>query len=207
MPPSRGCCAHSHDCETAECGVAYSLYKYISFSNVMCFNEQTPGSCRNVFRPWQQRLDPQAEPLRSNDDDPELLLVVPFDGSVKLKAIQIIGGANGTSPGSLKLYTNRDDLDLSSVQSMPAVQEWELQDDQQGLIEYPVQVAKFNGVHQLSFYFPANFGSDFTEINFIGLKGEFTERKREAVQAVYESRPMAEDHKVDGIKHGANWQA
>jgi hypothetical protein len=37
------------------------------------------------------------------------------------------------------------------------------------------RVAKFNGVHSIDMHFTGNFGADFTEISFIGLKGEFNE--------------------------------
>lgn len=36
-------------------------------------------------------------------------------------------------------YTNRDDLDFAAVADMPPVQEWDLQDNAAGLIEYPTQ--------------------------------------------------------------------
>jgi len=60
-----------------------------------------------------------------------------FDGAVKLKAICVIGGPDGTSPSKLKVYINRDDLDFSLAESLPAVQEWDLQSQQQGLLDYP----------------------------------------------------------------------
>lgn len=50
--------------------------------------------------------------------------------------------------------------------------------------------AKFNGVHSLDLHFPSNHGADRTTITFIGLRGEFSERRREAVEAVYEVKPM-----------------
>lgn len=37
------------------------------------------------------------------------------------------------------------------------------------------RVAKFNGVHSLDLHFPATFGADQSEIQFVGLKGEFSE--------------------------------
>jgi hypothetical protein len=49
-------------------------------------NEAEAGSARRVFRPWAERLDESVPPLESNDDDPELLIHVPFDGTVKIKA-------------------------------------------------------------------------------------------------------------------------
>mmetsp|Transcript_8931 Transcript_8931/g.19060 ORF Transcript_8931/g.19060 Transcript_8931/m.19060 type:complete len:208 (-) Transcript_8931:806-1429(-) len=207
MPPSQACCAHDHDCEASDCGPAYSLYKHIDLPRVVCLNERDQGTAKNVFKPWAQRTQPTPAPLRSNEDDDELLLHVPFDGAVKLKAISVIGGTGGTAPAKLRVYTNRSDLDFSSVSSVPAVQEWDLQEDVGGMMEYPTQVAKFNGVHSIDLYFSGCFGADFSEIHFIGFKGEYSERKRQAVEAVYEARPMPEDHKVPGQNQGPQWQA
>lgn len=39
----------------------------------------------------------------SEEDDPELLLHVPFDGAVKLTGITVIGGPDGASPSKLKV--------------------------------------------------------------------------------------------------------
>ena len=58
---------------------------------VYALNEATAGSACGVFRPWEDRLNFSAPALISNDDDPELLIHVPFTGSVKLRAICIIG--------------------------------------------------------------------------------------------------------------------
>ena len=68
-------------------------------------NEHEEGSARRVFKPWDARTEPTLpQPLRSNEDDPELLIHVPFDGAVKLKAITIIGsGSPGTAPSKLKV--------------------------------------------------------------------------------------------------------
>lgn len=196
MPAFQGCCSHDHDCEAADCGPAYSLYKYIDMPRVHCLNEATDGSCRKVFKPWSQRTEPTSEPLQSNDDDPELLLHVPFDGAVKLKAICIIGGQNGTAPSKLRVYINRDDLDFSTVSSLPPVQEWDLQDNTAGVIEYPTQVAKFNGVHSIDLHIPSCFSGDMTEVHFVGFKGEWSDRKRRPVEAVYEAQPMPDSNAV-----------
>ena len=104
-----------------------------------CLNEAQPGSCKNVFRAWDQRLDPVECPLESEIDDPELLLHVVFTGSVKLKALTVIGGSDGKSPEKLRLFANRDDLDFSVVGDMDPVQEWDLLENENGAIEYPVK--------------------------------------------------------------------
>ncbi|KAH7622446.1 putative PITH domain-containing protein 1 [Nannochloris sp. 'desiccata'] len=165
---------------------------------VRCLNEAEDGSCRHIFKPWDQRLSTDGPSLLSDDDDPELLLHVPFTGSVKLQALTVIGGPNGSSPAKLKVFINRDDLDFSTVTELAPVQEWDLLENFNGQMEYPTQVAKFNGVHSIDLYFPANFGAAATEITFIAFKGEFSERKRQAVEAVYEARPVPSDHKVPG---------
>lgn len=209
MPPSfQGCCAHDHDCEAQDCSSAWSLYKHIDTQRVRCLNEAVDGSCKKVFKPWHRRLEPardSGEQLDSAEDDPELLLHVPFDGAVKLTGITVVGGPDGTAPAKLKVYTNRDDLDFSTVADLPAVQEWELLENGAGLIEYPTLAAKFSGVHSLDLYFPANHGASHTTITFIGLRGEFSERKRQAVEAVYETKPMPHDHKVPGDQQGTGW--
>ena len=67
-------------------------------------------------------------------------------------------------------------------------------------------MTKFNGVHSIDLHFPSNLGgADATEVSFVGFKGEFSERRREAVQAVYETRPVPTDHKVPGAEQGGQW--
>lgn len=78
MPPkTQPCCAHNHDCESAECGVTYSLYKHIDLTHVRVLNAEDAAAARNVFKPWHERLQPTAVPLRSQEDDPELLIHIP----------------------------------------------------------------------------------------------------------------------------------
>lgn len=68
-----------------------------------CLNEAVPGSCRAVFRPWEQRLQVRGPTLQSQEDDPELLLYVPFNGAINLKAISVIGAPDGRAPARMKV--------------------------------------------------------------------------------------------------------
>lgn len=70
---------------------------------VACLNEDTDGGCKRIFKPWEERMDFSGEPLRSCDGDPELLLHIPFDGAVKVRAIAIIGGSPETAPATARL--------------------------------------------------------------------------------------------------------
>ncbi|KDD71474.1 hypothetical protein H632_c4952p0, partial [Helicosporidium sp. ATCC 50920] len=104
---------------------------------VRCLNEEVEGSCRHVFKPWSDRLQRTGPVLKSQPEDTDLLIHVPFTGAVKLKAICIIGGPDGSSPDRLKVYINRDDLDFSIVSELAPVQEWELRENLDGFMEYP----------------------------------------------------------------------
>ena len=41
----------------------------------------------------------------------------------------------------MRAYTNREDLDFSTVAELPPVQQWDLQENLNGNIEYPTQCA------------------------------------------------------------------
>ena len=60
-------------------------------AQVTCLNEADAGSVHSMFRPWAQRTQDPERPLQSNEDDPELLITIPFNGTVKIKAICLIG--------------------------------------------------------------------------------------------------------------------
>lgn len=199
MPQQTACCAHDHDCEAADCGPAWSLHTHIDSARVRALNATDSGQTPDIFRAWSRRLEPPSHPLSSNEDDPELIVHVPFTGSMKIKAFSVIGGTDGSAPASVRIFVNRDDLDFSAAADLQPVQSFSLQENHRGDMEYPTQVARFNGVHSLDLHFPDNFGAEATQINFIGFKGEYTEAKREAVTAVYEARPQVQDHKVPGM--------
>ena len=84
-----GCDGHSHDHEHAEpddtnAALGTSLRPSVDFSGVQCLNESAPNSGRDVLKLYEDRLSPDPS-LRSQEDpdeDPELLLIVPFTEAV-----------------------------------------------------------------------------------------------------------------------------
>lgn len=85
MPPDAACCAHDHDCDAADCGPAWSLHAHVATGRVRALNAAAPVRPTAVLRPWSERGVEADPPLRSDDDDPpELLLHVPFDGLVRI---------------------------------------------------------------------------------------------------------------------------
>lgn len=55
---SHGCSGHHHHHhEQQDPAVLWSLYKKIDLYKVQCMNEREDGSGKEVFKPWEQRLD------------------------------------------------------------------------------------------------------------------------------------------------------
>jgi len=197
-----GSCAHEHNEEPElERGAEYSLYQFIDTSGLTCFNEKIPGSAVKIFKTWDQRLD--RTKFVESDTDEQLIFHIPFTASIKLKAINVIGGTNGTSPAKLKAWINREDIDFSSVDDVAPTQEWELAENQTGEIEYPTRITKFQNVTSLTLYIPENFGAEQTIVSYIGLKGEYKTLSRKAVNVMYEAAPQLKDHKTPGSEQVA----
>ncbi|KAK8921733.1 hypothetical protein KSP39_PZI020145 [Platanthera zijinensis] len=59
-----------------------------------------------------------------------------------------------------------------------------------------LRYARFQSAASLTLHFPVNFGAETTKIHYIGLRGEATQLKRDAVaNIVYELYPNPSEHK------------
>mmetsp|Transcript_16851 Transcript_16851/g.28920 ORF Transcript_16851/g.28920 Transcript_16851/m.28920 type:complete len:224 (+) Transcript_16851:275-946(+) len=172
-----------------------SLFAYIDTEKVSCLNEREQGSGKNCIKSNVEKHD-DTRFVISEEDDPELILHIPFTVAVKLKSFCIIGGANGEAPSKVKLFTNREDLDFEDAQEMPGVQTFELTEDFEGEIDYPVRASKFQNISSLTIYVSENFGADSTKITFLGLKGEGTTARRGVVECTYEASAQLKDHQT-----------
>ncbi|XP_003376218.1 cyclin-Y [Trichinella spiralis] len=156
--------------------------------SLTCLNERVDGSAKTVFKPWSERLNKKN--YVESDVDEELLFKIPFTGNVKLKSIVVIGGDGGQRPNRIRLYKNRPSMDFDDVNLTPD-QEFDLSEDPDGSVEYPLRVAKFSGVEHLIIHFPSNVGAKTTVVYYIGLRGEFSEKQRPQVVCTnYEVRSL-----------------
>ncbi|KAJ3308988.1 hypothetical protein HDU76_003754 [Blyttiomyces sp. JEL0837] len=104
----------------------------------------------------------------------------------------------------MKAYINREDIDFDSVESIqPPDQEWDLIEappssskNTRQTPEYPTRISKFSNVRNLTLYFPSNGGGDTTKIFYVGLKGEWTEVKKDPIITLYELAANPADHKT-----------
>ncbi|KAL0477332.1 Pithd1 [Acrasis kona] len=189
-------CGHDHDHDNEESGFEQTLYSSIDTGKVTCLNEHTKGAGRNVIKPWNERRD-QTKYLESGVDE-ELILYIPFTVAVKIKSVSIIGGDSESCPSKMKLYKNRDDVDLDSTDQIKSEQDFDVAYDREGTHDYLVKASKFNNVNSLTIFFPSNHsqGEEQTRLIYVGIKGESTTYKRAVVETVYESKPNLSDHEV-----------
>jgi len=171
------------------------LYGYIDHSGVQCLNESIPGTGRSVIKPWDKRLT--REPEVQSDDDPELIFVIPFSVTVKLKAICLGVNSDGSSPALIRIFNNRSDIDFSNVVEAKADQILEIGRDSghsHGVVEYPVLAPKFQNASTLTLHIARNHGASSTRLSFLGFKGDATMARRGIVETTYEASAQVKDH-------------
>lgn len=207
-PPE--CSGHSHDHDHGD-DLGLSLRPEIDMIGVTCLNEERANSGRDILKLHENRLTEEPS-LQSQEDDPELLLHIPFTEAVTAQSICIRSISSATDrdvpvapPKHIKLFTNRDDLDFDTARDMEPHAKLELLPPHhfvEGTIDYPLRPAgKFQGISSLTIFFEDNYGDDedtSTIITYVGIKGKGTKMKRTAVETVYESQGMPKDHKVKG---------
>ncbi|KAL3894262.1 MAG: hypothetical protein SGARI_007799, partial [Bacillariaceae sp.] len=206
---------HSHDHDHGD-DLGLSLRPQIDLDVVKCLNEDRPNMGRSILKLHEERLT--ADPfLRSQEDDPELLLYIPFTEAVTVLSISIrsVPPANSDDnipaapPRTVKLFANRDDLDFDTARELqPDAQIFSLPPEHfvEGTLDYPIRPAgRFQNISSLTLFFTDNHERDdevSTIMTYVGLKGKGSSVKRLAVEAVYESRGMPKDHKVPDGEYG-----
>jgi hypothetical protein len=100
----------------------------------------------------------------------------------------IIGGGDNTElhPQTLKCYVNVNEIDFSQLENMTPVQEFNLPINLNGTVEFNTALQPFTNIQSCAFFFKTNHGDDNTSIRYIGMQGEHTHHRREAVHADYE---------------------
>ncbi|OBZ72242.1 PITH domain-containing protein P35G2.02 [Grifola frondosa] len=183
---------HDHDHDVPESqGQRDNLFSRIDRANVVAFNAEFPGKGPEIIKPWNERLDEQ-EFLESDSDD-QMIIRVPFTGSVKLRALLLKAGPADQTPTKVALYANAEDLDFSNITDCKPTQEF-IVPIGRDVGEYHVMAAKFPNATSITLFFPSSQGADTTRIYYVGFLGQWSERKYEPVITVYESQPNFADH-------------
>lgn len=208
-PPE--CSGHSHDHGDHGDDLGLSLRPQVDLEGVRCLNEETPNSGRAVIKIHEERLSSQPY-LKSQEDDPELLLHIPFTEAVLVQTISIRSVVPAgldddvAPPRRIKIFTDRDDLDFETARDMEPQMKLELLPPHhfvEGSIDYTLRPAgRFQGISSLTIFVADNYSGEdelSSIITFVGLKGKGTNQKRVAVDTIYEVTPMAEGNKTPGM--------
>ena len=184
--------SHDDDCELP------SLLPSIDLPRVRCLNAAAApaGAAARVLRPLADRRERAAAAcLRSNAGDSELLLHIPFNSAVQVRALCFGGLRDGSAPARASLWVNREELDFAAAADVPPVQELELVEDESSDAWYPLRATRFSGVTSLALLLSGTHGGgDESAVYFVGLKGVASGHTRQTVDAVYETRPQLADH-------------
>lgn len=174
---------HSHDPEFPDDD--WNLYSMLDPSTT-ALNVTKPDDAIRIFKPHAHRLS--EDPAIMSDADGEIIVVMRFTSPCHIRKIMVIGGGEDDKhPALLKCYVNKENIDFSSIESFSPAQEFPLPVNTAGTVELITVVQPFTNVTSMAFYFPRNHGEvDQTVIKYIGLQGEHTHYRREAVDTVYE---------------------
>ena len=126
---------------------------------------------------------------------------------LKLHSVLIRSSDSSSSPQTLKLYHNRDDLDFSTASDLSPTQSLHVSRTND-IQELPVKRTSFGNVYNLTLFIEDNYGEDASRMFWVGFKGEFTELNREPVEVLYEKAANPKDHElIAGLgEKGASWQ-
>ena len=149
-------------------GPSNDLLPYIDLTSVTALNAVGDGAeaARRIFKPFDQRFE--RDPcLESEEDDPQLIIRVPFTSPVQIRAFTLIGGGDGQAPRTARFFLNHESLDFSDAEDGRPVQAWDLVEDPIGAVEYPTQFSKFQNVSVLWIFVPDNHGADHTSLSYL----------------------------------------
>jgi len=196
---NHGDCSHEaenhHDHDHDEAGFQDNLFQYIDRPNVVAFNATEEGL--RVIKPWHERLD-EAVSLQSDADD-QLIIRIPFTGSVKLRSLLLKTGPADQTPAKVALFANADNLDFDDATEQTPTQEFHVAQGRE-VGEYAVKAAKFSNLSSITLFFPRSQGADNTQIYYVGLLGQWSERKDNPIITVYEAQANLADHeKIQGM--------
>jgi hypothetical protein len=194
--------AHAAGCECGSLALmsgSVDLFEHINHSKTLFSNCRDPcPPSQSFLRPVCSRGSTNATPLAS-DEGEELAIRVFFSGAVRLTHLCVKASARPElAPTVVRLFSNpREDLtvtDAATEAARPCSQQLALQPDTTGA-DLALRALKFNNVECLDLYFSRANDAHGLEIDYIGLKGVWSQLNRNPVEAVYEIRPVKADTK------------
>ncbi|EST06777.2 PITH domain protein [Kalmanozyma brasiliensis GHG001] len=204
-------------------GDATSLFEYIIRDKVWGANLDPPESAKNVIKPWHERLS--ADPSTQSNVDDQLAITVPFTCPVRLKSILINTGTGDFAPTRCRAFVNRpdgvdfDDVEqataddhpanlsplasaatLGNVGSGKAQADFALLRGQEGVVEYPVSVARFSHTNSITIVLSHSNATTLSKFFYLGFRGTALVLKSEPGERLNIGAANSADRPVDGLK-------
>ncbi|KAG8731742.1 hypothetical protein FRC11_002577, partial [Ceratobasidium sp. 423] len=147
---------HDHD-HDHDAGSPNNLYSRIDRPNVAVLNAEDGSDPCVALKPWHERLD-ETKWLESDADD-QLIIRIPFTGSVKLRGLLLKTGPADQTAEKVSLFPNADELDFNDASESEPTQSFDIVQSRE-VGEYSVKPAKFSNCRSLTLFFPAAQGAD-----------------------------------------------
>ena len=196
---------HDPNCTCNEClvhmdQVIVDLKNTINISEVYALNEREAQSCQKIFKDKDEMLDKKYF-CESNEDDPELLINIPFYSQVAIKSMVLIGGEDGTAPSKVKLFVNATNPDFDLLEGKPTHQ-IDTAENPDGSLVYNLPQFKFGAVWNLTLIVPTCIDSDHSKIYYIGFEGIVSQKKQKVPLSV--NVEMLNSNRVQGLDEDKN---
>ena len=196
---------HDPNCTCNECILNFDqtivdLKSSINISEIYSLNERVSQSCQTIFKDKDDMLD-KTHFCESNEDDPELLISIPFSSQVVIKSMKLIGGEDGTCPSKVKFYVNVTNPDFDLLEGK-AAHEVNIVENADGSMSYNLPQFKFNAVWNLTLIVPTCMDSDHTKIYYIGFEGIVSNKKHKVPISV--NVEMKNSNKIEGLEERLN---
>ena len=196
---------HDPNCTCNECilkmdQIIVDLKNSINITEVYALNESRTQSCQKIFKDKSDMLD-KKDFCESNDDDPELLINIPFYTQVAIKSMTLIGGEDGTAPSKVKMYVNATNPDFDLLEGKPT-HEIDTIENPDGSLVYNLPQFKFGAVWNLTLIIPSCIDSDHSKIYYIGFEGIVSKKRQKIPLNIMVE--VKNSNKIEGLEEGTN---
>ena len=180
--------------------IIVDLKNSINITEVYALNESKTQSCQKIFKDKSDMLD-KKDFCESNDDDPELLINIPFYTQVAIKSMTLIGGEDGTAPSKVKMYVNATNPDFDLLEGKPT-HEIDTIENPDGSLVYNLPQFKFGAVWNLTLIIPSCIDSDHSKIYYIGFEGIVSKKRQKIPLNIMVE--VKNSNKIEGLEEGTN---
>lgn len=146
------------------------LYYCLVLDKVHGLNLTVPEDVRAVFKPWDHRHD-VTRFCESNADD-QMIVHVVFGEAVVVRSIMLKVGRGELAPRRLRAYVNAgSSADFDDLESMRPDIDLSLQQNEEGVVEYPLLAQAFVNTSTIALFFSEAAGEEQSRVYYIGFRG------------------------------------